>query len=102
MQAMLFRAVAHANGEEWDLWTIGPDRRDLRRLTSIAEGLPAASWSPDVSAVAFLGGGSARTAETGLGHCWRPRQRLAALDRSVRSPRSRLALEPMSHKRLAS
>jgi hypothetical protein len=40
--------------------------RNLRRLTSIAEDLPVASRSPDGSAVAFLGGGSARTAETGL------------------------------------
>jgi Tol biopolymer transport system component len=58
--------IAHANGEEWDLWTIEPDGRNLRRLTTIAEDLPVASWSSGGDRIAFLGGGSARTAETGL------------------------------------
>jgi copper transport protein len=58
--------VAHADGEEWDLWTIEPDGRNLRRLTNLAEDLPVASWSPSGGSVVFLGGGSARTAETGL------------------------------------
>jgi Tol biopolymer transport system component len=58
--------IAHANGEEWDLWTIEPDGRNLRRLTTIAEDLPVASWSSAGGHIAFLGGGSARTAETGL------------------------------------
>jgi copper transport protein len=58
--------VAHANGEEWDLWTIDPDGRNLRRLTTIADDLPVASWSPGGDRIAFLGGGSARTAQTGL------------------------------------
>jgi len=58
--------VAHADGEEWDLWTIDPDGRNLRRVTSLAEDLPVASWSPTGGSIVFLGGGSARTAETGL------------------------------------
>jgi copper transport protein len=58
--------IAHANGEEWDLWTIEPDGRNLRRLTTIADDLPVASWSSSGDRIAFLGGGSARTAETGL------------------------------------
>jgi Tol biopolymer transport system component len=58
--------VAHANGEEWDLWTIEPDGSNLRRLTTIAEDLPVATWSTTGDRIAFLGGGSARTAETGL------------------------------------
>ena len=58
--------VAHADGEEWDLWTIEPDGRNLKRITSIAEDLPVASWSPSGGSIVFLGGGSARTAETGL------------------------------------
>jgi hypothetical protein len=58
--------TAHANGEEWDLWTIEPDGRNLRRLTTVAEDLPVASWSSAGDRIAFLGGGSARTAETGL------------------------------------
>jgi copper transport protein len=58
--------VAHADGEEWDLWTIDPDGRNLRRVTNLAEDLPVASWSPSGGSVVFLGGGSARTAETGL------------------------------------
>jgi Tol biopolymer transport system component len=58
--------VAHADGEEWDVWTIDPDGRNLRRVTNLAEDLPVASWSPNGGSVVFLGGGSARTAETGL------------------------------------
>jgi Tol biopolymer transport system component len=59
-------ATAYADGEEWDLWTIEPNGTNLRRLTSIAEDLPVASWSPDGAWIALLGGGSARTAQTGL------------------------------------
>ncbi len=66
VRALVDTGVAHANGEEWDFWTIDPDGRNLRRLTSIAEDLPVASWSPGGDRIAFLGGGSARTAETGL------------------------------------
>ncbi|MCA1645284.1 MAG: copper resistance protein CopC [Chloroflexi bacterium] len=58
--------TAHADGEEWDLWTIEPDGRNLHRLTTIAEDLPVATWSSSGERIAFLGGGSARTAETGL------------------------------------
>jgi Tol biopolymer transport system component len=63
---LLGAGVAHADGEEWDLWTIEPDGRNLRRVTNLAEDLPVASWSPTGGSVVFLGGGSARTAETGL------------------------------------
>ena len=62
----LFWSTAYADGEEWDLWSIDPDGRNLQRLTSIAEDLPVATWSPDGKFIAFLGGGSARTAQTGL------------------------------------
>jgi Tol biopolymer transport system component/cytochrome c553 len=58
--------VAYANGEEWDLWTIELTGANLRRLTKIGEDLPVATWSPDGRSIAFLGGGSAVTAQTGL------------------------------------
>jgi hypothetical protein len=36
-------------------------------LTRLNEDMPVAAWSPDGQALAFLGGGSASTAETGIG-----------------------------------
>jgi Tol biopolymer transport system component len=62
----LFALTAYADGEEWDLWTIDSNGANLQRLTSVAEDLPVATWSPDGKFIAFLGGGSARTAQTGL------------------------------------
>ncbi len=59
--------VARANGTDpWEVWTIAIDGRDLRRLTNLYEDLPVASWSPDGQSIAFLGGGSATTGQTGL------------------------------------
>jgi len=58
--------AAFANGDLWDLWTVDLDGRNLRRLTTLGEDLPVAAWSPDGRHVAFLGGGSASTAEAGL------------------------------------
>jgi copper transport protein len=58
--------VAHADGDLWDLWTIDIDGANLRRLTSINEDLPVAAWSADGRHLAFLGGGSATTAEAGV------------------------------------
>ena len=57
---------AHANGDLWDLWTVDVDGRNLRAITSLGEDLPVAAWSPDGRYIAFLGGGSARSAEVGL------------------------------------
>ena len=59
-------AVAHADGEIYDLWTIDLDGRNLRRLTSLAEDLPISAWAPDGRHIVFLGGGSASKAEAGL------------------------------------
>jgi Tol biopolymer transport system component len=58
--------VVHADGDLWDLWTVATDGGNLRRLTSINEDLPVAAWSPDGRHLAFLGGGSATTAEAGV------------------------------------
>lgn len=58
--------VAHADGDLWDLWTIDIDGGNLRRVTAINEDLPVAAWSADGRHLAFLGGGSATTAEAGV------------------------------------
>jgi Tol biopolymer transport system component len=50
----------------WDLWTVDLDGRGLTSVTSLGEDLPVAAWSPDGRYVAFLGGGSVRTAEAGI------------------------------------
>jgi Tol biopolymer transport system component len=57
---------AYANGDLWDLWSVDIDGRNLRPLTAISEDLPVAAWSPDGRRIAFLGGGSASSAEAGL------------------------------------
>src|SRR5262249_41287074 len=59
-------AVAHANGDLWDLWVVDVDGGRLRALTALGEDLPTAAWSPDGATIAFLGGGSARSAEAGV------------------------------------
>src|SRR5262245_16034495 len=59
-------SLAHANGDLWELWTVDVDGRNLRAITSLGEDLPVAAWSPDGRHIAFLGGGSARSAEVGL------------------------------------
>jgi Tol biopolymer transport system component len=59
-------AMAHANGDLWDLWMIDAEGRDLRRVTAINEDLPFTAWSPDGRTVAFLGGGSTVTAQGGV------------------------------------
>jgi copper transport protein len=58
--------VVHADGDLWDFWSIDADGGKLRRLTSINEDLPVAAWSADGRHLAFLGGGSATTAEAGV------------------------------------
>jgi len=59
-------SVAHANGDLWDLWIVDLDGRKLRPLTALSEDLPVGAWSPEGNYVAFLGGGSASSAEAGL------------------------------------
>jgi Tol biopolymer transport system component len=59
--------AAHADGSvPWDFWTIDFDGRNLRRLTTLSEDLPVGAWSPNGNYVAFLGGGSFTTSQTGL------------------------------------
>jgi copper transport protein len=58
--------VAHADGEIYDLWTIGLDGRNLQRITTLGEDLPIGAWSPDSRQIAFLGGGSATIAQSGV------------------------------------
>lgn len=57
---------AHANGDLWDLWTVDFDGRNLRPVTALSEDLPVAAWAPDGKHIAFLGGGSASSAEAGV------------------------------------
>lgn len=57
---------AYANGDLWDLWVVDLDGRKLRPLTALGEDLPVAAWSPDGREIAFLGGGSASSAEAGV------------------------------------
>lgn len=59
-------SVAYANGDIWDLWVVDLDGRNLRQLTALSEDVPVGAWSPDGRSVAFLGGGSASSAEAGL------------------------------------
>jgi Tol biopolymer transport system component len=61
-----FIGSAYANGDLWDLWVVDVDGRNLRPLTALGEDLPVAAWSPDGAQVAFLGGGSAASAEAGV------------------------------------
>lgn len=58
--------AAFANGDLWELWIVDLDGRNLRPLTTLGEDLPVGAWSPDGTHVAFLGGGSASSAEAGL------------------------------------
>jgi Tol biopolymer transport system component len=57
---------AQANGDLWDLWVVDLDGRNLRPVTALGEDLPVAAWSPDGDRIAFLGGGSANSAEAGV------------------------------------
>lgn len=57
---------AYADGDLWDLWVVDIDGSHLRPLTALSEDLPVAAWSPDDKFIAFLGGGSASTAEAGI------------------------------------
>jgi Tol biopolymer transport system component len=57
---------AYANGDLWDLWAVDVDGSHLRPLTALSEDMPVAAWSPDGQFIAFLGGGSASSAEAGV------------------------------------
>jgi Tol biopolymer transport system component len=57
---------AYANGDLWDLWLVDLDGRNLKPLTALSEDMPIAAWSPDGKKIAFLGGGSASSAEAGI------------------------------------
>jgi copper transport protein len=63
---LLAPSQAHANGDLWDLWTVDVEGRNLRALTALSEDMPVAAWSPDGAQIAFLGGGSASSAEAGV------------------------------------
>lgn len=45
--ARLLAAVAEAHGVPWEIWTVRPDGRELRRLTHLQEDSPVPTWSPD-------------------------------------------------------
>ncbi len=66
LQRALGIRPAYANGDLWDLWSVDVDGRNLRPLTAIGEDLPVAAWAPDGRRLAFLGGGSASSAEAGV------------------------------------
>ena len=57
---------AYADGDIWDLWIVDRDGHNLRPVTALSEDLPVAAWSPSGGAIAFLGGGSASSAEAGV------------------------------------
>lgn len=48
-------AVAEAHGIPWEIWTVRPDGRDLRRLTHLQEDSPIPAWSPDGTWLAVAG-----------------------------------------------
>jgi mono/diheme cytochrome c family protein len=49
--------TAAAHGLPWDLWIVNTDGTGLRRLTTIYEDLPMASFSPDGKQIAVMGVG---------------------------------------------
>lgn len=53
--ARLVAAVAEAHGVPWEIWTVRPDGRELRRLTHLQEDSPVPTWSPDGQWIAFAG-----------------------------------------------
>ncbi|HEX5078726.1 MAG TPA: copper resistance protein CopC [Geminicoccaceae bacterium] len=57
---------AYADGDLWDLWIVDLDGSNLEPLTALSEDLPVAAWSPEGKHIAFLGGGSASSAEAGI------------------------------------
>jgi Tol biopolymer transport system component len=61
-----FVSEARANGDLWDLWVVDLDGKNLRPLTALGEDMPVAAWSPSGAHIAFLGGGSATSAEAGV------------------------------------
>jgi Tol biopolymer transport system component/mono/diheme cytochrome c family protein len=66
LRGLLPLRPAYANGDLWDLWVVELDGRNLRPLTALGEDMPIAAWSPDGGQIAFLGGGSASSAEAGV------------------------------------
>jgi Tol biopolymer transport system component len=66
LRGLLPLRPAYANGDLWDLWVVELDGRNLRPLTALGEDMPIAAWSPDGRQIAFLGGGSASSAEAGV------------------------------------
>lgn len=70
LRTLLSRAFSvsqvYANGDLWDLWVVDLDGRNLKPLTALSEDMPIAAWSPDGKKIAFLGGGSASSAEAGI------------------------------------
>jgi Tol biopolymer transport system component len=62
----LLMTPAYANGDLWDLWVVEIDGGKITPLTALGEDLPVAAWSPDGRQIAFLGGGSASSAQAGV------------------------------------
>jgi len=50
-------AAVDAHGPPWDLWSVGTDGSDLKRITHVSEDLPFPDWSADGQTVVFLGYG---------------------------------------------
>ncbi|MBI5876796.1 MAG: PD40 domain-containing protein [Chloroflexi bacterium] len=59
LPAWLERALgvrtAEAHGPPWDFWIVDANGENLKRLTSIGEDEPSATWSPDGKYFAFVG-----------------------------------------------
>jgi Tol biopolymer transport system component len=51
-----FALVARAHGFPWDLWLVGTDGSDLRRLAQLGADDGTVSWSPDGSRLFVYGG----------------------------------------------
>jgi Tol biopolymer transport system component len=60
--------VTAAHGSPWELWSVGVDGGERRRLTHLAEDEPYAAWSADGRSLLFIGAGGLYTLDADGSH----------------------------------